>query len=173
MKILRKKQSGFTLVELLVVVAIIGMLASLVAVSTGDSRARARDSRRMSDLRQIPLAQEAVMNDDRLYQVSDTVVGILPAIKNADLHQYLMSVKDPKNSEGYQYVWVKNDAPCNSLQRGGYYCIVAKLEERGIKCTSNQVRYFVVNNRGSKEACVAASTDYVANPPTCDVCLGL
>jgi len=173
MKTLRKKNKGFTLVELLVVIAIIGLLSSLIVVSMGDSRARARDSRRMSDLRQIPSAQENVMNDDRSYKTSDIVVGVLPIIKNAADHQYMMSVKDPKNSGGYQYVWVKNDEPCDNLPLGSYYCVIAKLEDRGIKCTSSQVRYFIVNNYGSKETCVDALIDYVGNPPACDVCLAL
>ncbi|MFA6376204.1 MAG: type II secretion system protein [Candidatus Paceibacterota bacterium] len=173
MKIFRGKSKGFTLIELLVVIAIIGILASFIVVSTGESRLKARDSRRMSDLRQIPLAQENVMNDDRSYQISGAVVGVLPIIKNAYGHQYMMSVKDPKDSGGYQYVWVKNDEACGNLPVGAYYCVVAKLEDRGIKCVSGEARYFVVNNYGSKEVCVNTLTDYAINPPVCDVCLAL
>lgn len=173
MKIFRKKNKGFTLVELLVVIAIIGLLSSMIVVSMGDSRLKARDSRRMSDLRQIPSAQENVMNDDRSYQISDAAVGILPIIKNADGHQYMMSVKDPKNSGGYQYVWVKNDEACGNLLLGTYYCVFAKMEDRGGKCVSGETRYFIVNNYGSKEVCVNSLTDYVLNPPACDVCLAL
>lgn len=48
-----KENAGFTLIEMLVVVAIIGLLSSTVLVGLGDARTRARDARRISDMRQI------------------------------------------------------------------------------------------------------------------------
>ena len=51
-----KHNKGFTLIELLVVIAIIGLLSSIVLVSMQGVRAKARDARRLSDMRQILLA---------------------------------------------------------------------------------------------------------------------
>lgn len=52
------KKQGFTLVEILVVVSIIGMLSSIVLVGLGSFRARGRDARRVADLRQVQNALE-------------------------------------------------------------------------------------------------------------------
>lgn len=47
---------GFTLVELLVVISIIALLSSIVFASVNSSRAKARDARRFSDVKQLVLA---------------------------------------------------------------------------------------------------------------------
>ncbi len=55
-------KKGFTLIELLLVIAIIGILASALLVSLGGARRAARDSRRISDLRQVQSALELYFN---------------------------------------------------------------------------------------------------------------
>lgn len=52
----KSKQSGFTLIEILVVVAIIGMISGVVMVSLTTARAKARDVKRKSDLVQLQKA---------------------------------------------------------------------------------------------------------------------
>lgn len=46
-------KKGFTIVELLVVIAIIALLASIVFTAVTGTRARARDSRRETDIKEI------------------------------------------------------------------------------------------------------------------------
>lgn len=51
-----KTRRGFTLIELLVVIAIIGILSSVVVTSLNSARKKARDARRVDDIKQIQLA---------------------------------------------------------------------------------------------------------------------
>jgi prepilin-type N-terminal cleavage/methylation domain-containing protein len=51
-----KKERGFTLIEILIVVAIIAILASIVIVGLGPAQQSGRDARRISDLQSIRTA---------------------------------------------------------------------------------------------------------------------
>ena len=58
---------GFTLVELLVVISILGILATLVAGNYRSAKFRGSDAMRKSDLKQMAIALEAFMNDYGVY----------------------------------------------------------------------------------------------------------
>ena len=67
-------RQGFTLIELLVVIAIIGLLSTLAVVSLNGARSKARDARRVSDLKAVSSALE-LYRDDNLDAVPDVTVG--------------------------------------------------------------------------------------------------
>ena len=67
-----KKQAGFTLIELMVVISIIGVLTGIVLVSMNDTRALARDARRKSDLGQIATAIELYYLNHNSYQIPNS-----------------------------------------------------------------------------------------------------
>ena len=60
--LMRRMQKGFTLIEILIVVAIIAILASIVLVGLGPTQAAARDSKRLSDLREVQNGLELYFN---------------------------------------------------------------------------------------------------------------
>ena len=72
-----KKMSkwGFTLVELLVVMAIIGILAVVSLANFRTSQIKARDAQRKSDLHQIANALEAYMTDHAGYPLASAAGG--------------------------------------------------------------------------------------------------
>lgn len=72
-KVRKIKNSGFTLIELLVVIAIIGLLSTMAIVALGTARLKARDARRVADLRQIQSAFEMYNNDNGVYPPTSTI----------------------------------------------------------------------------------------------------
>ena len=61
------RKNGFTLVELLVVLAIVAVLTSLATVAYDNSLARARDHQRLTDINRIQIALEQYHRDEGVY----------------------------------------------------------------------------------------------------------
>jgi prepilin-type N-terminal cleavage/methylation domain-containing protein len=62
-----KTARAFTIVELLVVVAIIGILASVVLATLSDARQRSFDTRRLADMSQVIRALDLYLDDTNVY----------------------------------------------------------------------------------------------------------
>ena len=79
MRILNKKE-GFTLVELLIVVAIIGILAAIAIPQFAQYRAKAYCSAAKSDLANYAISQEAYFTDANAYSTAtdSTLPGFKP-----------------------------------------------------------------------------------------------
>jgi len=75
-KNMKMNKKGFTLIELLVVIAIIGLLATLAVVALGSAREKARDSRRISDVKQVQTALEFYYTDNDAYPTQGTAVTL-------------------------------------------------------------------------------------------------
>lgn len=92
---LTSKFRGFTLVELLVVIAIIGLLVAIVVPNLSNAKALGRDSKRVSDIKNIQLALSLYYNDNQQYPNSLTALS----------PTYISAVpKDPSNPNlSYRY----------------------------------------------------------------------
>jgi len=97
-----KKEKGFTLIELLVVIAIIGVLAAFAMVSLGGARSKARDAKRLSDMRQVQTALEMYYADLNSYPAALT-----PGSSISNGSTVYMS-KFPNNPSP------RNDGPCGT-----------------------------------------------------------
>jgi len=63
----KKRVAGFTLLEILVVVSIVGILTAVVIGNLGGSNASARDMKRQGDLRNLQSAIETYRNENGRY----------------------------------------------------------------------------------------------------------
>ena len=70
-----KKHAGFTLIELLVVVAIISLLSSIVMASLNSARVKARDAKRLTELRELAKAFELYYDDNGFYPPNPPLAG--------------------------------------------------------------------------------------------------
>lgn len=70
----REHERGFTLMELLIVIVLLGFLIAMGMASFKSSQTKSRDSRRKSDLHQIMIALETYFNDKGRYP-SDSADG--------------------------------------------------------------------------------------------------
>lgn len=121
-----KKRKGFTLVELLIVIAIIALLATLVIVSLRSAQEKARDAKRVADVKQIQSAAELYYSDNNNYPAPNPNTWAQLAL---DLDTYLSGLPvDPNNSAtsyyGYYYPTAVGGAPDE-------YVIQALLEDSG------------------------------------------
>lgn len=57
-----QKKSGFTLIEMLVVVAVIGLLSSVILTALGPARDKAKDSRIIQEVNQVRSIAETLYN---------------------------------------------------------------------------------------------------------------
>lgn len=105
-----KIQKGFTLIELLVVMSIVSLVSSVIFASFNSARAKGRDSKRISELRQIKTALEIYYNDKGQYPNSLAAVASSGAY-NSGWSTLLSS----------SYMTSMPNDPINTTAQYGYY----------------------------------------------------
>lgn len=74
--------SGFTLIELMVVIAIIVLLSTLAVIALGSARKKANDAKRLSDMTQIRFALESYFTKRNAYPTT-VPAGVVLGMGNA------------------------------------------------------------------------------------------
>lgn len=128
------KQRGFTIVELLIVIVIIGILASITIVAYNGIQGRARDSARVSDINAIRKALEVYKSFNGEYPDENSASWensyTDPQNFMAALKPYLGKTPvDPINNTTHYYYYYRYPAGSSSwgvtcpAARGEYYVL--------------------------------------------------
>ncbi len=132
-------KKGFTLIELMVVVLIVGLLSGLVVVNVNNSRVAARDARRIADLGTISSALAAFYADTHDYPLTQAALSAAP------FNTYLVRVpQDPGGTTptgcvalGYLY----------SYSAGPNYRLASTLEaHRDGDVNVGSCHYYIIRN---------------------------
>lgn len=104
------------MVEMLIVLSIVGILTAIVIDSAAASRAKARDTRRISDMKEIQLGLAIYYDVNRAYPVGTdaTALSVLASQK------YIPEVPTDPQGGNYEYTGSATT-----------YCVGVKLENTG------------------------------------------
>lgn len=140
---------------MLVVIGIIGLLASVVLVGLTNARKAGRDARRIADLRTIQNALELYYNKFEVYppgssfaQMSATLTGSAIGVSAVP--------RDPLNNGPYQY---------NYTSIGQEYILSTTLEDRSHRAYTDDIDGGFCNDNNPGGYCVGVVTDVGAIPP--------
>jgi prepilin-type N-terminal cleavage/methylation domain-containing protein len=133
-------KKGFTLIELLVVISIIGLLSAVVLASLASARTKARDARRIADIKQIQTAVELYYDSYGQYPTSTSWTVYSEFQANLQNSKFMTKVPQEltfvpadaavfgKISGGYHYDnWCQTPNPASSTQYS-LYRLWAKTE---------------------------------------------
>lgn len=110
----KRKETGFTIVELLIVIVVIGILAAIVIVAFNGVQGRAKDTQRDSDLKSVQKALELYYIDNGGYPRCNATGANLSPFANSSgtitaclsddlIPKYIGSLPKDPTSDGAQY----------------------------------------------------------------------
>lgn len=164
---IKKATSGFTIVELLIVIVVIGILAAITIVSYNGIQNRARDTQRVQDIRTIAKALEIYKTQTGDYPLAVGSTGqggweiSVPTTSNSDFLSILRTSGviskvpvDPVNtgdfatsgSKFYSYYRYPAGYVGCDASRGPYYILVARTGESG---SSSGIPTFMCGSYGA------------------------
>ena len=136
---INKTREGFTIIELLIVIAIIAILAGLVLNNFNGAQAKARDTQRVTDVNNIHSKLEEYYNENNAYPQTFTA-ATFPGI-DAE------SLKDPDGNSVVINAAVADETAADAVaapgNTGGEYKYIAFPTGCTNNCTGYVIKTFV------------------------------
>lgn len=129
-------KNAFTLIEMLVVVAVIGLLSSVLLTSLGPAKDKARDSRIIQELGQLRVLAMSMDNGVNYSQVPD----IAPPY-NDITNQNILSLINDINANGGEVHLVKSNNKKS-------FVIYTRLNSKSYKDGMEVVQYYCLDSGG-------------------------
>lgn len=100
-----KNKKGFTLIELLVVIAIIALLATLAIISLTTAQRKARDTKRLADVKSVQSSVELYYSDNAKYPNSAEYTNATSTGFEDEMAEYMQLPTPPDNTaeDAYYY----------------------------------------------------------------------
>lgn len=144
---------GFTILELIVSLAIIGLLLAVAINGLAVSRQKARDAKRVDEIKQIQNALQLYYNDNQSYPVTLSHNLLVPV--------YIKAIpKDPGTGNDYLYSAFLDGSTC------GNYHLGARLEITPNNTGTLETDFDVP---ASGNVCAGSGADFNGADPVYDV----
>lgn len=149
-----KARSGFTLIELMVVIAVIGMLAVIILAAISTARQNTREKVRVSDLGEIEFALTLYREANRNYPSFPSGVQIgTGGTLDTQIQNFIGSIpRDPREGGVYGY-WYDSNFTCSDT--GQAVVFVRTMEQ------AKNANFDDVCTDPSADTTVAGASSYV------------
>lgn len=140
MRLKKVRIGGFTLVELLVSIAIISMIVSTALSMIATAQRKGRDSKRMGDMNTIQKALEIYINDHLIYPDEDALSG--EEFEKSKNGEYFIQ---PLTNGDY----VDGEVPSDPTNKGQTYYAYAKFPKGAYGCDDSAFYVLGIRNMES------------------------
>ena len=152
--------TGFSLIEILIVIILLGILASLVSGNFLSSLKKGRDARRKTDLQEIQKALEMYYENNKAYPTPTGTYGLPFGGRLQDSNRVYMQrlPSDPSSNCSYSYVVDTNNY--------NYYYLLSTIENPHDNSYGVSQNGYLDPNSGSTLQCGTNCTCkfYVSSP---------
>ena len=165
-----RRQKGFTLIELLVVIAIIGLLSTLAVVALTSARAKARDAKRISDVKQVQTSLELYFADTGGNYppagASDATLKLGLDVDKLCSEGFLLSTTEPAPTCTTTFIGKVPRDPSAPIAAGAAACGTTTgceyaYNATGAKPTTYKIQFQLEGKTGDLEATSCATPDGV------------